>query len=181
MKKAHTARLLIAAFCFLPSFSWSVETPSCDEAIRLGAERAPISRVIAALKVGARDGDAFCAAHVGTLLMDEDNGREKNYSIDLPEGYRHLKQAVLNSELLSDNAKSDAFYWLGRAYFDGKPVLQNFKMAYSWFSLGASLGHPRSSAMRDRTFSLLRQAGMADGVQEFALRCKSSPKLCLLE
>jgi hypothetical protein len=34
MKKAHTARLLISAFCFLPSFSWSVETPSCSQIVR---------------------------------------------------------------------------------------------------------------------------------------------------
>jgi hypothetical protein len=75
MKQVHTARLLIAALCFLPGFSWSADTSSCDEAIRMGLEKAPMSRVIAALKVGARDGDAFCAAFIGTLLMDADSGR----------------------------------------------------------------------------------------------------------
>jgi|TARA_R110000796_G_scaffold252349_2_gene386203 hypothetical protein len=182
MKKKYTAYFLTLALYFLPGFSWSSDAPSCTEAIGMALDKAPISRVIQAMKTGARDGDTVCAAYVGSLLSDRERGRKENYSTDIREGYRYLKQAALDSELENvGGLKADAFYWLGRAYFDGKPVLQNYKIAYAWFSLAAALDHTPSSKMRNRTFFLLQQAGLADGVQVFALRCKSSPKLCLPE
>jgi len=175
-------RFLIVALSIFPISSWGGPTQTCTHALEIWANKgAPMSEVIPALKIGARDGDAGCAAFVGVALSNIDYGRESNYSTDPREGYRYLKQAALDSYELAEGIKKDVFYWLGRAYFDGKPVLQNFKIAYSWFSLAAALDDARSSAMRDRTFYMLRQAGLADGVQEFAVRCKSSPKLCLPE
>ena len=174
-------RFLIAILWLFSSLSWAKSPDTCIYALEIWVANAPMEKVIPALKVGASNGDAECSAFVGLLLLDTENAQKQNYIADPREGYKYLKQAALNSEEIDRDIKVDVFYWLGRAYFDGKPVLQNFKMAYSWFSLGASLDHPRSSAMRDRTFYLLKQAGMADGVQEFALRCKSSPKLCLPE
>jgi TPR repeat protein len=177
-----TLKYTLLLWLSLPIASLAGVTASCDRALEIcTSDISSRSACIPKLKVGANDGDAACAAIVGSSLLNVEQSKKEGYVPDSKEGYKYIKQAVLAIDELDDSLKSDVFYSLGRAYFDGKPVLQNFKIAYAWFSMAAALDHSLAKQMRDTTFFKLRQANMADGVQNLALQCKTSPRRCLPE